>query len=122
MAGVRARRVVASRRRRCWRACGGRGWRKDVTSNHPTGKMMTEEEWFACPDPQRMLPFLRVTASERKMRLFACACCRRIWDLYEADCSRSAIDAAERFADGVISGEERAGWFVLAARKANGWS
>jgi hypothetical protein len=40
---------------------------------------MTEAEWLACDDPQKMLAFLRGRASERKFRLFTCACCRRAW-------------------------------------------
>jgi hypothetical protein len=41
---------------------------------------MTEQEWLACPDPQKMLEFLRGKASERKFRLFACAFGRAVRD------------------------------------------
>ncbi|HVS35505.1 MAG TPA: hypothetical protein VMS17_07985 [Gemmataceae bacterium] len=42
---------------------------------------MTEAEWDAGADPTPMLELLRDKASERKLRLFAAACCRRIWDM-----------------------------------------
>ena len=42
---------------------------------------MNERDWSACTDPTVMLNHLRGRASERKLRLFAVACCRHIWDL-----------------------------------------
>jgi hypothetical protein len=64
---------------------------------------MTEAEWLAGTDPQKMLTFFVVCQeSDRKRRLFAVACCRSVAHLM-ADCrSRDAVAAAERYADGLI--------------------
>jgi hypothetical protein len=63
---------------------------------------MTEEEWLASDDRQPMLEFLRGKQSDRKLRLFACACCRQIWD-HLVDDSRGALVVVERFAEGAAS-------------------
>jgi hypothetical protein len=69
---------------------------------------MTEAEWLACGDPGRMLAFLRGSASERKLRLFACACCRRLWHLLAGNPARQAVEVAERYADGLADQAEMA--------------
>jgi hypothetical protein len=52
-----------------------------------------------------MLQYLERRASDRKLRLFAVACCRRAWHLLDArHCE--AIEAAERVADGMMSEAE----------------
>jgi hypothetical protein len=61
---------------------------------------MTEQEWLASTDPTPMLEFLRGKASDRKLRLFACACCRRIWHLLPDQRCRRAVQIAEEFAEG----------------------
>src|SRR5436190_20483072 len=60
---------------------------------------MTEAEWLACADPKPMLEFLRRRA-ERKLGLFAVACCRRVWHLLEDERCRRAVEVAERYAEG----------------------
>jgi len=67
---------------------------------------MTEQEWLECAEPGKMLEFLRGKASERKLRLFAVACCRWAWQFLSEESSREAVRVAELFADGLASDME----------------
>jgi hypothetical protein len=93
---------------------------------------MTEQDWQTASEPQTMLDFLqkRETTSERKLRLFAVACSRRMWDLIEV-LGRTAVDVAECFADGLAGPEElraarlacqgaggQAAWYAAASNPA----
>jgi hypothetical protein len=65
---------------------------------------MTELEWLNSADPQTLINFLlqKQLATERQLRLLACACCRHAWDRLPR-AGRTAIETAERFADGCAS-------------------
>lgn len=65
--------------------------------------MMTEQEWLASDEPHKMLNFLRSKTSDRKQRLFAVACCLRVWSSLKHDAFRKALESAEKFADGRVS-------------------
>lgn len=64
---------------------------------------MTRDDWLVCGDPALMLGFLRDRATDRKLRLFACAWGRDVWRHLPDERSREAIITAERFADGVAT-------------------
>lgn len=61
---------------------------------------VTEAEWLACSDMNRMFEFLSGRTSDRKLRLFACACFGRIWDRLPATIRR-AVEISERYASGL---------------------
>jgi hypothetical protein len=75
---------------------------------------VTEEEWLAAVSPRQGLDYLcsdglerrtgvsanRTKVGRRKLRLFLCACARRIWDLIPAGQPRQAVELGERLAEG----------------------
>jgi hypothetical protein len=82
---------------------------------------VTEQEWLACTDPRPMLylllganyprvqdveAFLGCKGSDRKLRLFACACYARLRHLLPSKLARDAVEVAERLADGLATEEE----------------
>lgn len=67
---------------------------------------MTEAEWVVSTNPDELLKYLsckRQLAMIRKLRLFCCGCCRRIWHLLSDERSRKAVEVAEQFADGLTT-------------------
>jgi hypothetical protein len=66
---------------------------------------MTEQEWLACPDWRDMFGFIEGKVTDRKLRLFAVACCRISWALLQTD-SRKDVELAERHADGLTTNDE----------------
>src|SRR5205809_3842872 len=90
---------------------------------------MTEPEWLDCKDPEQMLQFLAIAgasvtewlaasdpirtflflegnASDRRLRLLACAYCRTVWRFLNK-ASRSAVLLGEQMADGPVSESHR---------------
>jgi hypothetical protein len=74
---------------------------------------MTEAEWLSCTDPSALIEYLRGRSADRKIRLFAVACCRRIEHLLPQITARErvpdgqrAVAVAERYADGMATPEE----------------
>src|SRR4051794_34592806 len=74
---------------------------------------MEPREWRGCTDPGEMLEFLACDVREytppqtydRKLRLFACACCRQMWDSLTDERCRCAVEMAERYAYGQVTAE-----------------
>src|SRR5260370_6227222 len=80
---------------------------------------MTETEWLASVDPWPLLEFQQGKASVRQWGLFVGACLRAVGDRLDDAASRRAVQAFERFADGLVSFDlvqavARIGW-------KNGW-
>jgi hypothetical protein len=70
---------------------------------------LSEAEWLVCSDPTRMLDVVVPgRASDRKLRLFACACCRHIWHLLPEPACENAVELAEQYADGRATATELA--------------
>jgi hypothetical protein len=78
---------------------------------------MTEDAWLRGTDPTPLLEFLWGTdrLPERKGRLFAAGCCRRVWHLLNDRRSEQAVEVVERWADGEARHEE------LATAHASAW-
>jgi hypothetical protein len=86
-------------------------WSRDRTGKAQDDQRedeVDEAAWLTATDPTPMLAFLRNAekARGRKLRLFAAACCRRIWYLLGDERSRRAVEVAERLADGAAEQPE----------------
>src|SRR5262245_24739766 len=85
---------------------------------------MTEPEWLVAAHPDVVLGTIPGDVSQRKLRLFGCACCRHVWDRLPDPNSRAVIECAERFADGTASRTEltSAGVRARMPAQAREWS
>jgi hypothetical protein len=77
-------------------------------------RALTEEQWRQCEEPYVLLRHLeqhcritKVPGGRRRLRLYACACCRRAWHLLGA-AERGIVEVAERAADGKATRQELA--------------
>ena len=68
---------------------------------------MTAAEWETARDPSPMLTRVRFHVPGAKFTRFACACCRRIWDLMPGDDVRRIVEATEELLQDKISRDER---------------
>jgi hypothetical protein len=90
---------------------------------------MTEAEWMACTDPQKMLEVLKGKAGDRKLRLFACSWLR----LFACSCfghardsilderNQRAIELAERLAEGRAMNRNEIEVVRASARNGTAW-
>jgi hypothetical protein len=69
---------------------------------------MTEQEWLACEDALLVLRRLGNQLSDRKLRLWLCGGCRRVWPSLSLQQVRNAVEAAEQFSDGRIDDKKLA--------------
>jgi hypothetical protein len=83
-------------------------------ASKPRAVVITEAEWLSFTQPITMLDLLRGNASDRNLRLFAVACCRRIWPHIADERSRTAVELAALDVDGLVNAQER----VAAAQAA----
>ena len=77
---------------------------------------MKDEDWLRCTWPGEMIPYLPTERNDWRIRLFGCACCRRIWGLLIDDRSRKVIELAERHAAGQAGDRELAAGCLDAYR------
>jgi hypothetical protein len=78
---------------------------------------MTRDEWFACADPKVLGERVWHLWTQRRRRLYLCACCRLLWPWLTKEPVRRLVEAAERLADGEEDAEVIAVGLAVA-RKA----
>ena len=69
---------------------------------------MTEAEWVAATEPAVLFGYGRNHFSDRKLRLFACEACYRVWDYLTPTC-QEALSVLVQYADGLADKDELSG-------------
>lgn len=82
---------------------------------------MTESQWLAHDYPPGMVHFLKGATTDRKLRLFACACARWTWDGPPDVRCLLAVETAEQFADGQATAADLAAAYRPARRVSIEW-
>jgi hypothetical protein len=77
---------------------------------------MDEQGWATSSDVQAMLAVIAHTATDRKLRLFSCGCCRQVWQLV-GERSHFVVEFMESFADGGLPDELRQAESAYARRE-----
>ncbi len=76
---------------------------------------MKRTDWPHSNSPHEMLYALfKAQICGRKLRLFACACCRSVWHLLHDSRSREGVELAEACSDGLVSDEQALNGFPSA--------
>ena len=83
---------------------------------------MTEADWLTAGDPLPLLWFLKGRASDRKLRLFACACCRRLWPLLPDPANRALVAAVEDRPDGTRDDPDLWAAIEASSRREREWT
>jgi hypothetical protein len=69
---------------------------------------MNQKTWLKSTDPREMLRHLGDAPSDRKLRLFSCACCRRAWKFAQDKRLEPLLLLFEGVADGTVKDRRRA--------------
>jgi hypothetical protein len=75
------------------------GSSKGCRNHDQLSNPMNELDWSSSNNPSQMIDFLRGKTSNRKLQLFACACCRRIPHLMAVKELNDVVQISERHAD-----------------------
>lgn len=67
---------------------------------------MNDSEWSTSRDPRLMLLKFADNPDRPELRLFGCACCRRIWNLVTDETLRRSVEVREQFERGLASATE----------------